>query len=195
MVPLSLLSAMLPADQDQRIAKIIAWSGIGLFIWGIVFHLFREGRLESTLQYANALAAYFLVSLLYALWLFAYKNKWVYLFQAIILLSGILLTYSRFIWILTVVVIAILFLINSELRKRKVIVPFAIGGLAAAGGIVLSAGSGSIVVRLQSIRFGAEELQAQAYLLEGRYSAIENLLVERYGRRGMELNRTRWVFC
>jgi O-antigen ligase len=163
MVPLSLLSAMLTADQDQRIAKIIAWSGIGLFIWGIVFHLFREGRLESTLQYANALAAYFLVSLLYAMWLIAYKNKLVYLFQAIILLSGILLTYSRFIWILTVVVIAILFSINADLRKRKVLVSFAIGGLAAAGGIVLSAGTGSIEARLQSIRFGAEELQLRLF--------------------------------
>lgn len=56
LLPVSVLFSSLSERRRDQIWATWAWSGAGLALWGLVFGLFREGRLESTLGYANVFA-------------------------------------------------------------------------------------------------------------------------------------------
>ncbi|BBI34967.1 O-antigen ligase family protein [Cohnella abietis] len=90
----------------------------------------RNGRLESTLEYANTLAIILLVALIVALLHYAQNGRVRELVVSTILVTGLLLTLSRSVWVLWFATMIILFFIFSEMRRKKVAVGFIVTHIA-----------------------------------------------------------------
>ncbi|MFK7697639.1 O-antigen ligase family protein [Paenibacillus sp. HJGM_3] len=121
LIPLSILTLTIPDVQRPGIYKAWVWSGVFVAVLGILFHMDRKGRLESTFEYANALAIYLLVALFLAIFLYLkFKGKTYFVLMAI-LSSGLLLTMSRSVWVLWGMALLIGLMMFREARARPVL--------------------------------------------------------------------------
>lgn len=118
LVPWALIVTSVPLMQRIDYLKSWTWAGAGLVVWGLLFQLERKGRLESTLEYANTLAIVLLVGLLSGLFFYVIQKKKRYLILVGILGAGLLLTYSRSVWILWLLSVSTSFFLLPEFRKR-----------------------------------------------------------------------------
>lgn len=103
LLPLSLLFAGLSRERRDRIWSAWAWCGTTLTLWGLAFGLFREGRLESTLGYANSFAVIVAAGVAagwHAYRLSGHRRYWI---PCSIQLGGLLLSGSRAVLILAVI--------------------------------------------------------------------------------------------
>lgn len=146
LLPLSLLFATLSSKQRDRVWSAWAWCGAALTLWGLVFGLFREGRLESTLGYANSyavIAAAAIAAGWRAYQLSGYKRYWL---ACVVTSGGLLLSGSRAVIILAVIGAVLYVGITGQNKKIAML-----GALTAAvllgGGIALSIWSGEAAYR------------------------------------------------
>jgi len=119
LIPLSLMATMLVREKLIKILFILPWIGSFLVMIGIAFQMEREGRLESTLQYANALALILLVGILISMIAFAKTQSKLQLLLLTVNAVGLLLTFSRSIWILWLVAIVLIILLIPQLRTKR----------------------------------------------------------------------------
>jgi O-antigen ligase len=119
LIPLSLMATMLAREKLTKLLFIWPWIGSFLVFIGIAFQLEREGRLESTLQYANALALILLAGILISMLSFAKAPSNLQLILLIINAVGLLLTFSRSVWILWLISAAAAILLIPQLRTKK----------------------------------------------------------------------------
>lgn len=120
LLPLSLLIMMIPDDRLARLYRIWPWIGVLLTILGIMLGLERNGRLESTFDYANTLAIILLVNIGICLLSYLQERR---ITHAVLLSAnavGLLLTFSRSVWVLWLVMICAAVIWFPELRKRPV---------------------------------------------------------------------------
>ncbi|MGN7762952.1 O-antigen ligase family protein [Paenibacillus sp. 22594] len=117
LLPLSLLFAGLSRELRDRIWSAWAWCGTALILWGLAFGLFREGRLESTLGYANSFAV-ILAAGVAAGWraykLSGHKRYWI---VCVIQIGGLLWTGSRAVLVLAVIGAVIYVFLNRDAQK------------------------------------------------------------------------------
>ncbi|WP_081393048.1 O-antigen ligase family protein [Paenibacillus odorifer] len=102
LLPVSLLFSSLSGKRRDQIWVTWVWSGAGLTLWGLVFGLFREGRLESTLGYANVFAVIVAAGMAAGWRAFMRSNQKKYVVLCLIQLCGLLLSGSRAVLILVV---------------------------------------------------------------------------------------------
>jgi O-antigen ligase len=117
LLPFSILISTLTKDQFMKLFRWFPYMGAFVAFVGIVFQMERQNRLESTLGYANALAIFLLVTLLMTAFFYlkeARKGDYVLM---IIQTTGLLLTFSRSVWVLWLVSITAL-LIFQEFRNK-----------------------------------------------------------------------------
>ncbi|WP_028612344.1 O-antigen ligase family protein [Paenibacillus harenae] len=160
LLPLSLLVAMIPQAQLTRLYQM--WPKIGalLTIAGILFGMERNGRLESTLEYANALAIFLLVNILVCLFSFLEERRLVHVVLMSINAVGLLLTFSRSVWVLWLVMICLAAIWFAELRKRSLWVPIGLAHLSGLGIALLIKGDGLFFwQRVSSIQSKTSEFQ------------------------------------
>jgi hypothetical protein len=144
LLPVSLLFSSLSGKRRDQIWVTWVWSSAGLTLWGLVFGLFREGRLESTLGYANVFAVIVAAGMAAGWRTFMRSNQKRYVVLCLIQLCGLLLSGSRAVLILVVIGAIAFVCIN---RKNKPIALFGGGALIVlilvivAGMIMNSSGS------------------------------------------------------
>ncbi|KIL39974.1 hypothetical protein SD70_16435 [Gordoniibacillus kamchatkensis] len=160
LLPFALLFSWLPEWRRWHLLRVIPWIGAGLTAAGALLHLERKGRLESFLEYANALAILLLVALLICLFLYMKESR----VRDLLLLAangaGLLLTFSRSVWVLWLVSVLAVLLLFPELRKRKPLVFVGLGHLSSW--LLASAVKRDplfFVQRVKSIQPEASELQ------------------------------------
>ncbi len=135
LLPLSLLIMMIPADRLAQLYRIWPWIGALLTLAGIMLGLERNGRLESTVDYANALAIILLVNIGVCLLTYLQERRIVYAVLLTVNAIGLLLTFSRSVWVLWLVMICVAIIWFPELRKRPV---WATIGLAHLSSLVIA---------------------------------------------------------
>jgi len=118
LIPLSLMLTMLVRGKVLQIISYWPWMGVFLVVIGNAFQLFREGRLESTIQYANALALIFLVNILISLLSFAKVKSYLQLVLLTVNATGLLLTFSRSVWILWMISVVVIILVIPQIRTK-----------------------------------------------------------------------------
>lgn len=141
LLPVSLLFSSLSGKRRDQIWVTWVWSGAGLTLWGLVFGLFREGRLESTLGYANVFAVIVAAGMAAGWRAFMRSNQKKYVVLCLIQLCGLLLSGSRAVLILVVMGAIAFVCIN---RKNK---PGLLGGgvlivliLVIVAGMIMNSG-------------------------------------------------------
>ncbi|WP_407870496.1 O-antigen ligase family protein [Paenibacillus sp. P36] len=117
-LPFAILFSALSKEQMMKIFRWIPYMGAFLVVIGVIFQLERQQRLESTIGYANALAIFLLVSLLMSIFFYMKKASKIDFILMIIQATGLLLTFSRSVWVLWIVSVAALALFQ-EFRKRN----------------------------------------------------------------------------
>lgn len=123
LIPLSLLIVMVQSDHLQRLYRIWPWIGAVLTIAGIVLGLERNGRLESTLEYANALAIFALINIGICVVSYMLERKLVYLGLLTVNAVGLLLTFSRSVWVLWLIMAFAALVWFPQLRKQTYWIP------------------------------------------------------------------------
>ncbi|QYR22446.1 hypothetical protein KZ483_05570 [Paenibacillus sp. sptzw28] len=95
LLPIALLVSALPANRRWDLLKQWAWIGAFLTVLGWVLRLFRNGRLESTIGYANVLAILLAVGIWMGWKAYREKGGRIYLLLVAVQLAGMLQTGSR----------------------------------------------------------------------------------------------------
>jgi O-antigen ligase len=119
LLPLSLFIQMIPADSLKRLYGLWPWVGAMLTIIGLALAMERNGRLESTLEYANALAIFLLVNIGVSMLLYLQERRVVHLALLAVNAVGLLLTFSRSVWVLWLILALAALIWFPELRKRR----------------------------------------------------------------------------
>ncbi len=150
-----LLGLLLSLDKEKIEAAQLGFTRIAaaVVVLGIAFRMERNDRLESTLEYANALAIILLVAIIVSLLQYARNGKRIEIVVTAILFSGLLLTMSRSVWVLWLASAVAVVLVFSEFRRFKTLI--AVGIAHAAGFIVACAYKGDFLFfkgRVQSIQ-------------------------------------------
>ncbi|WP_171628922.1 O-antigen ligase family protein [Paenibacillus plantarum] len=117
LLPFSIMMSSLTKDQFMKLFRWFPYLGSFTAVVGIVFQMERQNRLESTLGYANALAIFLLITLLMTAFFYLKEARKGDFVLMTIQATGILLTFSRSVWVLWLISIAALFLFQ-EFRKR-----------------------------------------------------------------------------
>lgn len=159
-VPILFLGNHVSTDSNALIMKTIAWSGALITVLGVLLELYRNQRLESTLQYANALAIFLLAAGLCSILITLHEKRVVYGLVLVVCIAGLCLTLSRSVWVLWGMSMAMLVL-GKMVRGRALYALIAanIGGLAAA--MAISRNVLFFIPRVKSISPDASELQAR----------------------------------
>ena len=139
-LPLAVFMTVLPEAKRWIVLKQWAWMGAFLTVWGWCFQLFRDGRLESTLGYANVLA----ILLLGGIWIswcaFLKGEGNAYIILALLQLAGLLQTGSRAVFVLFVLLCITEIYIQLRVRKRgKLFSALLLSSLLAVFLLVISA--------------------------------------------------------
>ncbi|TMV47314.1 O-antigen ligase family protein [Paenibacillus mesophilus] len=136
LLPLAFIATTLSWKSFERLPQVWIWCGTIVTAIGVIWHMDRNGRLESTIEYANALAIFLLIALLAAVIRFVQSGKNPTLIASAILAAGLLLTMSRSVWVLWVgAMIACVFMFR-EVRKPVVWTRLLLGH---AGGFLIAA--------------------------------------------------------
>lgn len=135
MLPFALISTTLSKDQMQRIFRWFPYAGAVVAGVGIAGGLYRQGRLESTIGYANALAVCLLVCLLMTLLFYVSEGRKRDFVCMIIQSAGLLLTLSRSVWVLWALSLGCLLFIK-EFRSKGLLLKI---GAAHLTGYLLAA--------------------------------------------------------
>jgi O-antigen ligase len=145
LLPVSLLYTGLSKPQRDRLWAAWAWVGAGLTLWGLTFGLFREGRLESTLGYANVFAVVIAAGMAAGWRSYRLSGHKRYALLIAIQLCGLLLSGSRAVLVLVVVGTVVLLLIDKpgKLTVWSTAVVLAVLLTVVMAGMIL--GSGGIV--------------------------------------------------
>lgn len=127
LIPFSLLLTTLSGKHLKKL--IFQWPWIGSVIVGIgvVFQMYRNGRLEATFYYANAIAIFLLVNILLSILAYLQQPKKTYILFLTINATGLLLTFSRSVWVLWFVAVAVMIAIFPSLRKIRPLCAVAMG--------------------------------------------------------------------
>ena len=160
LLPVSLMFLLLPADEVRNQCGIWPWIGLALTAAGIAYQMFRDGRLESTLAYANALAVFLLVNIFISLVSYIRDRRFVHLVLLTANVAGLWLTFSRSVWVLWLALMLAAVLWMPEFRRRRVWLN--VGAAHAAGLIIalLVKGDGFFFwQRVASIRPQTSEFQ------------------------------------
>lgn len=136
LVPIALLAATITPEQRTSLYKAWVWSGSIVSIIGIAFHMDRNGRLESTFEYANAMAIYLLAAILLAILLYLKQRHKFYFVLMALNAAGLLLTMSRSVWVLWAGALLLTLVVFREARCRTAVV---LAGAAHAAGYLLAA--------------------------------------------------------
>jgi O-antigen ligase len=114
-----------------QILKGLIVTNTVVVVVGILFQLYREGRLQSVVEYANVLAIVLLITASASLILYVKSNKWTDFIHFVIQVSGILLTMTRAVWVLWIVLM-IVFVIGYQLYRNQKAIAVLVGGHFAA---------------------------------------------------------------
>ncbi|KHL94182.1 hypothetical protein QW71_19175 [Paenibacillus sp. IHB B 3415] len=147
LLPLSLLFATLSPEQRDRVWSAWAWCGAALTLWGLVFGLFREGRLESTLGYANSyavIAAAAIAAGWRAYQQSGYKRYWL---ACVVSSGGLLLSGSRAVIILAVIGVVLYIWITGQSKKIAILSALTAAAVLLGGGIALNVWGGEAAYR------------------------------------------------
>lgn len=131
LIPLSFMMLMIDREKLTRLMALWPWIGLFYVVVGILFQLERDGRLESTLQYANALAIVLLVNILISMLLFAKSKSNIQLFLIVVNAAGLLLTFSRSVWVLWLISVVVMIAVIPQFRNKKSILKLAACHLAS----------------------------------------------------------------
>lgn len=136
LLPLAFIATTLSWKSFEQLPRVWIWCGTILTAIGVIFQLDRNGRLESTIEYANALAIFLLIALLAAVIQFVQSGKNPALIASSIIAAGLLLTMSRSVWVLWVGAMIACILMFREVRKPAVWTRLLLG---QAGGFLIAA--------------------------------------------------------
>ncbi|MFE4713002.1 O-antigen ligase family protein [Paenibacillus sp. NPDC056722] len=114
LLPVTLLFSGLSSFQRDRLWAAWSWGGAGLTLWGLFFGLFREGRLESTLGYANVYAVVMAAGLTAGWHAYRRSSQQRYWLLMAIQLCGLLMSGSRAVLILVAAGTAFLLFLNRR---------------------------------------------------------------------------------
>lgn len=116
-----LIGLFLTLDKKRYHAVQIGFTRVAMAISGIgiLFGLERKERLESTLEYANVLAILMLVAIIISVLQYARDGKRRELIVTAICFGGLLLTQSRSVWVLWILVVALLIVLFREIRTNQ----------------------------------------------------------------------------
>ncbi|WP_138754602.1 O-antigen ligase family protein [Paenibacillus sinopodophylli] len=121
-VPLSLMLSLLAREQLMKLLFKLPWLGSFLVLAGVVFQLNREGRLESFFQYANALAILLSVCILISIMAIVMTKSKLHIVLITINVAGLLLTFSRSVWVLWLVSVIMMFILIPILRNKRMFI-------------------------------------------------------------------------
>lgn len=154
------LAVELKFEYKLKLLKVCVWTGSGLVVLGVLFQLYRQNRLESTIEYANTLAILLLFTGILCILFYVKERKLYYLLNLILQFTGLLLSLSRSVWILWIGAVMLLFLTYRIIRTKELLLKFGIVHLSALVLAILIKWDGFFFLnRVQSIQTKASELQ------------------------------------
>lgn len=118
------------ASKLQILKGLIVTNSVVVVV-GLLFQLYREGRLQSVVEYANVLAIVLLITASASLLLYIKEKNWSNLVHFVIQLSGILLTMTRAVWVLWIVLMFVM-VIGYQLYRNRNAIAVLVGGHVAA---------------------------------------------------------------
>lgn len=158
---LMLLVMQLTAQQRQRMLIGIPFAGAILtfvtaptyFLNSLKDYFYTYDRLHGGFLYANSFALFLLCGIVVILLTDFTIRYWLRYAATLVLLSGIVLSGSRAVLMLTALVLVAVFLLNR--KTRKVILIAGAAGVAALAGYILIPGKGEAVAHLLTNPFSA----------------------------------------
>jgi O-antigen ligase len=160
LLPLSLWITMLREDQLLRMYKQWVSMAAALVVIAIAMRMSSESRLEATFEYANVFAAFLMVTGFISLLIYVKERRLLYLLLTAIIETGILLTFTRTVWILWLLLLIAMFIVYPEMRRKAAVLPIGCVQLLGLTAVwVVNLDFQSFIHRILSIGFQASELQ------------------------------------
>jgi|GEM_PF-1991099 len=160
LLPLSLLFSMIPAGRLGRLYGMWPWIGALVAAAGTALGMERNGRLEATLDYANALAIFLLVNVVVCVLAMAGQRRFPHAALLAVNAAGLLLTFSRSVWVLWLIAVCAAFVWIKELRRPAAAIAVGAAHLCGLALALLVKGDALFFVqRVSSIQARASELQ------------------------------------
>lgn len=185
LIPLSFIAMMLKRDKLEKIVSSWPWIGLFLVVIGIALQLERDGRLESTMQYANSLAIILLVSILISLLSFARTKARSNLFLMAVNAVGLLLTFSRSVWVLWLISVVMMLVFIKPLRNKLSILTVAayhLGSLVIA--MLIKQDALFFLNRVSSIQTQTSEFQIRLVYWKDSVKMLQDYLLGGSGGGG-----------
>lgn len=192
LLPLAILASSLSIGKFDSLLRQWAWVGAFLTVWGWMFELFRNGRLESTLGYANSLAV-LLAAGAYLSWkAFRENHGKIYIGLLVLQLVGLVQTGSRSVLVLFAVICCV------ELVRLRGKALFALLGILA-GGAAIAVGlansySTEIFRRFSEISWNAPELQLRRQYWSDGLNLLKEHWVAGLGGGGWAVEHSSWYY-
>lgn len=115
---LSILTMLLEWKEITLLMRQWTWIGSELTLISVLFGMYRDNRLESTLQYANSLAIFLMACLLISLVFYINEKKRICLLIVTINALGLLLTSSRSVGVLWLIALIAVVIIYPQVRSK-----------------------------------------------------------------------------
>lgn len=174
LLPWVFLASYLNRGQLVRIYSSLPWVGAGLVTIGLLFGLTRDGRLESLLEYANILAIFLLLCLCIGLYRTLQGSRW-HLLLLVVNAVGLVLTYSRSVWILALFSYVV-FIVMYRLwgKPRYMVYMIGLPLLAVGLSLGLTGQLGAVWDRMLTIGWDAAELRVRLVYWQDSLELIQS---------------------
>lgn len=192
MFPIALIASTLSEDRRQILFRQWPWMGTFLVISGWSMELFRESRLESTLEYANTLAIVLLCGCWIAWRTLKEHARNIYIIPLIVQLVGLLQTGSR-----AVLVLASLVLILEILTlkgKRRVIALILLGTGLVTCALLAFIMKVPVFVRLTQISWNTSEFMTRRIYWHDSLVILKQHWLGGLGAGGWQYSHPSWYY-
>lgn len=194
LVPLVLTVTLLTFQQQIQLIKSWVWLGAFLVVWGLAFGLVRDGRLESTFGYANALAIFLLVNVIMGLLVYMKSPRLLELMLLLINFVGLTLTLSRAVWVIACMMFIVMIVWVPKMRSKRWIRSLAPAAVGIAVFLWVRGEWSALADRLMSIQWKSSEFQLRLSYWQDAWSIIRDNGWLGSGGGGWRLLQPDWYY-
>ncbi len=189
-LPIAILTSSLSEQKYGGYFKQWAWAGAFLTVWGWGLNLYRDGRLESSIGYANTLGIILFAGLAIAWQVYKESKDKKYLFLLVIQCIGLIQTSSR--TVMFIFVVACLIELLRLKGKYRWIWLLILSSLIVLVGYVGYKSNSHVWSRLSSLNWNAPEFMTRRIYWTDGFALFRENWIFGLGGGGWVIERPSW---
>ncbi|MCD9022367.1 O-antigen ligase family protein [Cohnella silvisoli] len=192
LLPLAIFASSLTAAKYDSYLRQSAWAGAFLTVLGWGLELFRDGRLESSIGYANTLAILLVIGVLIAWKAYSENHGKIYLGLLLIQLVGLVQTGSRTVLVLFAgaCIVEMFRLRGKALQTGVGIVSLAVATAAATAYFFQV----KVMLRFMDISWNAPEFQLRKQYWSDGMALLKEHWIVGLGGGGWAVEHSSWYY-